>query len=1212
MRNRRMLSLLLAFIMCLTSSAAFADDDAQYSKIDFSAKKPDVTIIDAMGRADYYQWHSGEHGKNSPPSALFDGVRYNAGYWQLWQSYTSVNRYTESRMPIDITIDFGASQVLSKMEYTEIGKIITSMVVQASDDGQSWTDVKNLTFSADGSKNENDVEIVFDTLLITQYVRFRIQGGVGSGFYSISEMEFFEPAFLGNITKSVITDEELNSITENIKPLPSEIAGYPIIWESSDTTVLNPQTSEVRRGKEDKQVALTAIVDVDGKVVKKSFQLTVLAKDLYSQIDSSIVNSVLCYSVLQQNFYWQWNTDDGIHGKNSPPSALFDGVRYNAEYWQKWVAYTTADKFATNLPITFSIALDKPVILTRLDYTEIYKSIGEYEILVSEDNENWTSVVQGAFDDLSLVQSEYDRSIVFAPQKAQYVKFVIKSLQTSSGSVIPAITEMILYEPKVINDIIPYITDEPLNSISGNINSNLPTSFGDYTILWSSSNVDILDPSTGVVKTGENIETVVLTADFTDCETGSVFSKDYNLTVIAEDKTETITVDKIDSLDNDVSENNSIQISPVDSVNVHGKYCQEFAVDTLESSNVRLDFEDSDGRNVYSYIYEGGNSYFEVNSARYKINASDSSRKELLLKTDNGYISLYCKNNGVYRTVLYNLKLSGEAEESAKISITSDGLIRILDYKLKIDKDTFGNIFEKQMTLDRISTESPFKLSMPLSLSESFLGVSLEWSSSNENIINSNTGQVNVSNYKEMVTLDVSVEVLGSIFKKSFYFPVGLDNLSFGTSVSSSASCVGTNIPQNLTDEDFSTSYKTKMTRNYAVTLTASDEIDLTDVYLFEDTSEGEILSSSLYAGSSGDNLQCLYTGETVGSIKNVKCNITGIKVIKLVVNSARGVSGIKEIFACYNPTNKQRAENDLQDITVGSNLKDSFPQNGTGKNGSAISFVSDNPNVVFELKDGLWQVSVTPVDYSVSVRVTAKTAFRDAESTKVFVFTLAGSKSFDNSSSPSGGGGGTKGSGAVYNPPAETNSGVNKPSGTAYDNEINNHWGKKEIKYLIDNSIVVGNGETLNLDGRITRAEFAAMLVRTLGLRSSDSYISFGDVGMNDWFYEAIKTAYENGIMTGFGGYMNPNSQITREEMAKMIVCALKADFGDLSTVSFTDMNNASEWAAEYIIGASNAGLLTGYSDGTFLPAASLRRDEAMAVIYRCCMYLRGAADEK
>ena len=66
------------------------------------------------------------------------------------------------------------------------------------------------------------------------------------------------------------------------------------------------------------------------------------------------------------------------------------------------------------------------------------------------------------------------------------------------------------------------------------------------------------------------------------------------------------------------------------------------------------------------------------------------------------------------------------------------------------------------------------------------------------------------------------------------------------------------------------------------------------------------------------------------------------------------------------------------------------------------------------------------------------------------------------------------------------------------------------------------------------------------------------------------------------------------------------------MSTVSFTDMNNASEWAAEYIIGASNAGLLTGYSDGTFLPAASLRRDEAMAVIYRCCMYLRGAADEK
>lgn len=1208
MRNQRVLSLLMAFIMCLTSSAVFAADEAQYSKIDFSTRKPDVTIVDAMGRTDYYQWQSGEHGKNSPPSALFDGVRYNAGYWQLWQSYTTVNKYTDSRMPIDITIDFGTSQVISKMEYTEIGKIITSATIQVSDDGRDWTDVKSLTFSADGSKNENDLEIVFDTLLITQYLRFRIQGGVSSGFYSISEMEFFEPAFLGNVTKAVITDEELNSITEDIKPLPSEIAGYPISWESSDTSVLDPQTSEVRRGKENKQVVLTASVDVDGKIVKKSFYLTILAKDLYSQIDSSLVDSVICYSVLQQNFYWQWNNDDGVHGKNSPPSALFDGIRYNAEYWQKWVAYTTADKFATNLPVTFTIAFDEPVILTRLDYTEIYKSIGEYEILLSEDNKNWVSAAEGAFDDLSLVQSEYDRSIVFEPQKAQYMKFVIKSLQTSLGSVIPAITEMLLYEPKVINDIIPYITEEPLDSISGNINSNLPTSFGDYTILWSSSNVDILDPTTGIVKSGDNTETVTLTAEFTDRETGGTFSKDYVLIIIGEDATETITIDSIDSFENNAAEDNSIQITPIDSVDVRGKYRQEFTVDTLDSSDVKLDFEDNDGHNVYSYIYENGKSYFEVNSERYTINASDSSKKELLLKINNGYASLYCKNDGVYRTVLYNLKFSGEAE---KISIVSDGLIRICDYKLKIDKDTFENLFNKQMTLDRISTESPFELSKPLLLSESFLGVSLDWNSSNESIINSKTGQVNVLDYKEMVMLDVSADVLGSSFKKSFYFPVGLDNLASGTSVSSSASCVGTNIAQNLTDEDFNTSYKTKMSRNYTVTLTANDGIDLTDIYLFEDSSDGEILSSTLYVGSTSDNLQCIYDGETIGSIKNVKCNITGVKVIKLVVNSARGVSGIKEIFACYNPDDKQCTENDLQSITVGDNLKESFPQNSTGKNGSAISFTSNNSNVVFELKEGLWQVSVTPVEYTTSVSVTAKAVFGDAESTRVFVFTLEGSKSFNGSSSSSGGGGGFKSNGVVYNPPAETNPEVNKPSDAVYD-EINNHWGKDEIRYLIDNSIVMGNGDTLNLNGKVTRAEFAAMLVRALGLHSTDSYISFADVGIDDWFYEAIKAAYENGIMSGFGGYMNPESEITREEMAKMIVCALNVDAGDLNSVSFTDMNTVSDWAAEYIIKAADVGLLSGYSDGTFMPAASLGRDEAMVVVYRCCMYLRGVADEK
>ena len=205
------------------------------------------------------------------------------------------------------------------------------------------------------------------------------------------------------------------------------------------------------------------------------------------------------------------------------------------------------------------------------------------------------------------------------------------------------------------------------------------------------------------------------------------------------------------------------------------------------------------------------------------------------------------------------------------------------------------------------------------------------------------------------------------------------------------------------------------------------------------------------------------------------------------------------------------------------------------------------------------------------------------------------------------------KGNGVIYNPStATTTTEENNSSNSTYDGEISKHWGKKEIRYLIDNSIVRGTGETLNLDGRITRAEFAAMLVRALGLRSSDSYISFGDVGVNDWFYEAIKAAYENGIMSGFDGYMNPDSQITREEMAKMIVCALNAGSEDSSSVSFADINNASGWATEYIIRALNAGLLTGYSDGTFMPALSLRRDEAMVVIYRCCMYLREAADEK
>ena len=135
---------------------------------------------------------------------------------------------------------------------------------------------------------------------------------------------------------------------------------------------------------------------------------------------------------------------------------------------------------------------------------------------------------------------------------------------------------------------------------------------------------------------------------------------------------------------------------------------------------------------------------------------------------------------------------------------------------------------------------------------------------------------------------------------------------------------------------------------------------------------------------------------------------------------------------------------------------------------------------------------------------------------------------------------------------------------------------------------------------GNITRAEVATIFFRLL---TDDSRAQFwattnaySDVKSGDWFNNAVSTLSNAGIISGYpDGTFRPNAPITRAEMAKVVALFAKLD---KSENLFNDI--AGHWAEAYIRLAAGNGWIAGYPDGSFKPQQNITRAETMTMINR------------
>jgi uncharacterized repeat protein (TIGR02543 family) len=172
-------------------------------------------------------------------------------------------------------------------------------------------------------------------------------------------------------------------------------------------------------------------------------------------------------------------------------------------------------------------------------------------------------------------------------------------------------------------------------------------------------------------------------------------------------------------------------------------------------------------------------------------------------------------------------------------------------------------------------------------------------------------------------------------------------------------------------------------------------------------------------------------------------------------------------------------------------------------------------------------------------------------------------------------------------------------------------HWAKDAVNDMGSRMVISGIGNDMfNPDQDITRAEFAAIMVRGLGLKLENGSSSFADVKTTDWYNSVIQTAYAYKLISGFeDGNFHPMDKITREQAMTIIAKAMKitglgtslgANAADELLSPFADASNAAEWAKNSIADCLQAGIVAGRSGTELAPRAYISRAEVAAIVQR------------
>jgi len=125
------------------------------------------------------------------------------------------------------------------------------------------------------------------------------------------------------------------------------------------------------------------------------------------------------------------------------------------------------------------------------------------------------------------------------------------------------------------------------------------------------------------------------------------------------------------------------------------------------------------------------------------------------------------------------------------------------------------------------------------------------------------------------------------------------------------------------------------------------------------------------------------------------------------------------------------------------------------------------------------------------------------------------------------------------------------------------------------------------------TRAEFADMVTKLLGITAGADLSAFPDMSPYHPYAEALSRAVGLGLLNGIDGNLVPDANVTREQAFVILSRAFALPYGEASVLDgFADGHTVGHWAQPATAGLVASGLVQG-SDGMLRPQDPISRQE-------------------
>lgn len=162
---------------------------------------------------------------------------------------------------------------------------------------------------------------------------------------------------------------------------------------------------------------------------------------------------------------------------------------------------------------------------------------------------------------------------------------------------------------------------------------------------------------------------------------------------------------------------------------------------------------------------------------------------------------------------------------------------------------------------------------------------------------------------------------------------------------------------------------------------------------------------------------------------------------------------------------------------------------------------------------------------------------------------------------------------------------------------DIASHWSKTYVEDLATKGVVEGRDGNFEPDAPIYRAEAVKLVLVGLSFQEVECDPSiFPDTEVGDWFCGIVTKAYLKGVIQGDDGYFYPARNITRAEAVKILLKTKGIEPPALDADPFPDVPKT-EWYAGYAYKAKVLGYVEGI-DGKFEPNKEITRAELAKIV--------------